>query len=762
MDRSASDKDVVRVPDQLAPYYQEQGTEFHYPKTVKLPIGRTRPTVLRAQSRLGLDIKGTVEYIIDTMRKILIEYGYVTKDGTTYTRDKDLVVVIQPYDYLPQRISVRERPRAFAAKYRISRLPDYTESTFKEFLEINGYVRVGDEYVREEPLLIHETRYEDLFTPDEYKNIEPVVIEDLLEYNIDYRSFYNQVRYDYQYRTLGDLVAIYSKKLDIPPAVLRLVLLAIMSPNASSLASKVRFVPIKYTERTDPLPPVPKNMLLREAVRRGYQLSSYVDTIKEKYDTTETSARIFVEMVEKYPDAYDKIAGLDSLMWSIEIDDRNFAKVLARLMYPDGVVDPLQYVYAFAFNAPFPRKYSSKALKRKQRIDKISISRRHDLYRLYRVSSTIQVLEKPVHPLEEYIFFFGREIKSDKKCRAAAEMLGMYVPEDVDSVYDYITWRLLAYANVLARPQVPPPLHDLVLTKRPLTIEDLDVYTDYELLDFFGARDTLRDYDRPTYIRVVLSPEPTFMVFSQLDTQRCTNTETTLLTQVTDLPPPYLVYGDYLSFRVLEIEELLQAFYRVGDEYVYTKIGEVGKEYTMTEILALTRALREIQRQDRARVYGQYISELMGRLFVYGQEIRRAVRVLKSVQDKEAYIHYLWLVFYAGMYMRRWLGPGHPYPHEAKDTLINMDPTPNITMALNDIADASGPITIDIPVLDRYDDRVHVTEYTLGPFLQNVREERFCIREAGTMLITTAAYFLENAFGVEVPGLELHRLARIS
>lgn len=144
-------------------------------------------------------------------------------------------------------------------------------------------------------------------------------------------------------------------------------------------------------------------------------------------------------------------------------------------------------------------------------------------------------------------------------------------------------------------------------------------------------------------------------------------------------------------------------------------------------------------------------------------QIQDAVDALRLTHHQEAYKDLLLKVFYAGMYMRRWRGPGHPYPHMVEETKGSFDPNPNVTLALNAVHEAAAtlPKYYRLPVIDYYDYRLYVYEW-LGVLLDEIRAGDKCIRMASTLLIYTAAYYLEQAFGVKIPDFDIHRLERIS
>lgn len=106
----------------------------------------------------------------------------------------------------------------------------------------------------------------------------------------------------------------------------------------------------------------------------------------------------------------------------------------------------------------------------------------------------------------------------------------------------------------------------------------------------------------------------------------------------------------------------------------------------------------------------------------------------------------LWLakIFEAAMYMRRWNGPGHPYPLERTATRVQNNYLVNLSHSLLELEQIAKdhslvPILKKIKTIGTYGFRMNVWE-----LFRSVRNDQFCIRVASRLFIDIALKYTEK------------------
>ena len=133
--------------------------------------------------------------------------------------------------------------------------------------------------------------------------------------------------------------------------------------------------------------------------------------------------------------------------------------------------------------------------------------------------------------------------------------------------------------------------------------------------------------------------------------------------------------------------------------------------------------------------------------------------------------HYLEVIFQAGMYMRRWKGPGHPYPLRSETTKSETIPDLEVSEKLQEIISIQKEL---FPIREAYllINKLPSCEYQADgsiehgriPFqhiLTQVENGESCIRVASTIFIGTSYHYLRVLFREIYPGLKVRELDHI-
>lgn len=132
-------------------------------------------------------------------------------------------------------------------------------------------------------------------------------------------------------------------------------------------------------------------------------------------------------------------------------------------------------------------------------------------------------------------------------------------------------------------------------------------------------------------------------------------------------------FGTNSYYICYNFSDLENSFHRQGDDYIFTnpyaletsKLGVIGEEFTLKEIIKLRDLMINIKRTDTLLfdfIYNGILYKT-GTRTVY-QVIEDQIKEYETldVYSKEQITQFLvWLFFYS-MYMLSWRGPGNPYP----------------------------------------------------------------------------------------------------
>lgn len=329
------------------------------------------------------------------------------------------------------------------------------------------------------------------------------------------------------------------------------------------------------------------------------------------------------------------------------------------------------------------------------------------------------------------------------------------------------------YARVLSRTETHPVL--TLTTLASMTVDErrwlLLSYTDRELLDVF---EILPAYSTRSELVTKLAERvdvPGFFIPLAI---RCRNEKTTLFSSTREPSLILIGYGTVQNYWGYELDELLGAFYPEGSPggpIVYRRPDRPEKSWLVEEIRDLYRLLGSLPDSDQLRhhLYQSFLrdqdhgsTELIDEFITYPEE------------RKQNFAIWLQLLFETAMYMRRWLGPGHPYPIRSYETHSSEIPDVQVSRGLIELDSLTR--SFDLPTQNfirslrevRYYQttqllgRYVVTTLPLSRIIERIRNEEECIRMASSDLIISANYYRELLFGSSFPDFEVSDLQHIT
>jgi len=397
------------------------------------------------------------------------------------------------------------------------------------------------------------------------------------------------------------------------------------------------------------------------------------------------------------------------------------------------------------------------------------------LRKLYRIPGIVRgylpIANASPHPLESVILNLSQYDPAE-----LIKQFGIILPPNADE-YVYLRDNLADYGPIFTRipTAIYPKLNILTPAERKSFLEQC---TDRELLNHYGIKTTgtarLQNIDQLMYLAVNKS----FMLLHHRN--NAVNDETTMLTMVTDYTIFMIAYGYLESYRVYELSELIQAFteYRIdnGKRYVF-KRPEDPRTYFRIEDMKTLRGLLE------GYTTASFKNDVMDLLLIINVGMADLeANCLPS--DDEVYKHFcdlspimvgLWKKFLyhtldTGFYMRRWRGPGTPYPILDAETRRSTEDETNDIVAKRMIESEAilQELTLSTPKLL---EKLLSCSYKNGVITSNdmffkvlwkkLYRGKMCIRQGSVPLIHSCHHYL-LLLGASLPDVDVKALQEIS
>lgn len=362
------------------------------------------------------------------------------------------------------------------------------------------------------------------------------------------------------------------------------------------------------------------------------------------------------------------------------------------------------------------------------------------------------------------------------------EEIGMAIPQGVDPRI-YFRNNVIHYQRVISRGNYVPAFTESDFLTQYL---DLELYTDLELFTLLGVY--INYSSRPELLRNLSrlrNEEMFFIPFSR----KCRNTYTQLFTPTSDESVFIIAFGTLSNYVGYEIEELTSAFHftepssntLIQGDFVFLRPDNIREVFSVSQIKQLRDLLVTFSKFD---VLIQKINEGLHDLESKTEYDRSLLSQLRTFSPEEMVPvkEYLDKIFELGMYMRRWKGPGHPYPlSEAQtrdNTLLPEKKTWEVLDSLEKKRQQMSPRvrssivgTWDkrtdtffngLRIVDYYGMTACQTSLSLSQLLHEVIKGAYCIRMASSRLISTSYYYLKLFFNESISNFHPSQVDPIS
>lgn len=384
-----------------------------------------------------------------------------------------------------------------------------------------------------------------------------------------------------------------------------------------------------------------------------------------------------------------------------------------------------------------------------------------------------------VHPLEIIVY------KLDKKPTATLlDFLEMELPRTLlreDSVVrQYIVDNIAHYALTLTHaPQREITFEELDGANIPdfqhliLSLSDRKIFQIMQAEVPYSGREELI-----TEVTNLFWPngKKVFMYLPRPNTTRSSNTTTIMDTPITEIGPVMIGYGFLKGYRTYELEELYEAFYhdKESDMTVFRKPEAPTTKFSLKEIFTLKKLLSYIR--DLAP---DIIDRTLQRIEIGIRDNFECLESDKAIlakyqtltdNEKQDITSYLHSLIESGMYMRRWLGPGHPYPILGKDTDLGDAPDFIVSQSLL----KTKQILTDMTGRGRaFCHSLKLCHYStngmiriaIAPFQiewQNVLNGEQCFRTSSVNFIGTGYHYLRRLCKIIIPELDPAKVEEIT
>ena len=455
---------------------------------------------------------------------------------------------------------------------------------------------------------------------------------------------------------------------------------------------------------------------------------------------------------------------------------------------------------------------------RYNKVKEYPISLIHKLRRIYNLTNINRdntedlkyaITIQPVHPLEPLAVHINQVMNDNKVALRQkntiasdyAPKIGMIIPPNEERKMDYLWRNIHRYKNILTRSANIGPIDKNLLSGNILSNAEvkqlLSPYTDQEIFTHTGV---YLPYESRNDIIDNVNDVRGHSKFFVPVVRACGNNEIVTTFEDTKNMEMFIVgYGtifEYFCYNLDDFEENFREYPIEGLEgvnaFLFRKPNILAENFTVDEIQGLMSLLERYNNIEGVNniidILRQGIQKTR-EMTNYDKNILVTFNKLPST-DKPIIRRWLYQLFYTGMYMRRWKGPGNPYPVHEKDTtgedpnvkvneelqILGYYPVPqknNGTYPPYDVDGITGELSKDG---QKFVDELRSIEYvrgegdvrvprqenkTIGFYLDRVRKGNMCIRMASSILGGTGSYYLGVFFAENIPGYDPTLVARI-
>lgn len=494
-----------------------------------------------------------------------------------------------------------------------------------------------------------------------------------------------------------------------------------------------------------------------------YAVIKYNLPLKDLKNITSTELITIIRLsyFKKNNDAirYEKLLGL--------CNDRTIREYLLCLGLSRDVInflnidERLELVKNFSNND----EIIEKARFRAQRLELISNHPNRDiLVKLYGTDDWKEIAKRNPEPIEYLIF----NIDAYNPLNMATR-LQMCIPLKYQAhVKEYIRNNIVYYNEVFKRPLDYELLELEVLA--PLTHNNIKSkisrLTDIELLHYTDIFLSYDNRDECIEKYALAFHKNTF--FYPITRKHSVNSQTAMLDDVRDPNICIIAYGKITSYQSYDIEDLIGAFYAEKNVINFRHPENPNLLFKRNDINSLHSLLSYFPPTKNVNTLRDVIVRGLNQMVGQQENDSKLANLVKSCKMSNNLKQFLYTLFYCGMYMRRWSGPGAPYPMVENDTKIDSVPLDKVSAELmrgNDLIKAMSSkelaIYNSLCICLYRSGNLCRSRDTIKSYWKHVVEGNECIRMASSRFIGTAYHYLVVLYNELIPSFDIKNLDNI-
>lgn len=414
-------------------------------------------------------------------------------------------------------------------------------------------------------------------------------------------------------------------------------------------------------------------------------------------------------------------------------------------------------------------------------VQRYNLLRRHkysvQIGQLYSVDATDegwnQIARAQPHPMEQIILDLDKYTVGQ-----IVSTFGMSIPlSHAGREEQYVRNNIVSYAKILTRGILEPIPLEVMQFMNPFELaEYLSKLTDSEIFERIGIYVPYNNRNELVTNVANSFHRNTFMYPTIRSLARSHNEETILGSEITDIEVFMVCFGNALKYYTYELEELTNAFHRADDTRAmeFRRPENIRTKFTMEEIESLMQLLRCFEMSPGIVNLSRRIEEgvIDAREKITGDDNIKTQLNTYNPAIQGLVRDFVRQIFYTGMYMRRWLGPGHPFPVKADETR-GKEPDAKVTEHLGIAIEILKQIQDLNPAAKTMCMNFKLCEYRTDGGIEhgnvNFRHEwnrvilgEACIRMASTKFIGTGYHYLRILFRETIPGLDVKGIDHIT
>jgi hypothetical protein len=243
----------------------------------------------------------------------------------------------------------------------------------------------------------------------------------------------------------------------------------------------------------------------------------------------------------------------------------------------------------------------------------------------------------------------------------------------------------------------------------------------------------------------------------------------------TDIQDPsvfMVAYGTVNRYYTYELDDLYHAFYRDNETNNFRRPDNPNLKFSTQEIENLLRLLKCYTSYSEIKKLSTRIEEglIIEREILSTDKNYRTQFSKFDSSDKNDINQFLKLIFYTGMYMRKWQGPGFKFPLDQESTMSSLNPEPKVELELGKGLEMLKQMKPDIKSFClglkiceyRPSGQIDTNSQPFKILWDLVITGQQCIRVSSTKFIGTSIHYLRVLFQENIDGLEISKLEYIS